>query len=366
MKAKYRILFCYIPIILLMCISLFDMLAARNISSMYQNYVWKQLVWFVLGFGVLFLLRHLKWKTILSYSKFLYYGNVLLLILVLFFGKNVNGARAWFDLYFFSFQPSELMKISLTLYLITIVQNHKGKDFTLLLKILLYTAIPATLTFLQPDTSSLLFFFLIALATILISDISKRYIYSIFAIVAIGLSIFFYLYFAQKDFFLKVFGTSFFYRMDRLLDFKNQSGMQLENALISIGSAGTTGFGIHSVPIYYPEAPTDFIFALTLSVFGLPGGIIALACYFVLDIYFIYLFLQNKKEDQRMFYASFLFLLIFSEIQNIAMNLGLLPIMGIPLTFLSYGGTNLLMTFIFLGMILSIEHQKEKYPVRIF
>lgn len=365
MKTLSRKIFVYLPLVILMIISIFNMYSSRYISEIYHNHMMKQCIWFGLGFLFLFLSRYFSFSKLLSCSPYFYYGCNILLLLVLFLGKSINGARAWFHLGFFSLQPSELMKLALSLYLIYVVSLHKGKDITLILKIILITLIPSLLVFLEPDTGAIIFYVFTAFAVLLSSKVSKKWFAFLISLLFIFATIFFFLYFREKDLFIRIFGTSFFYRMDRIVDFKNQSGMQLEHALISIGSAGLFGHGLTNHPIYFPEAPTDFIVALTISNFGIIGGILILISYLFLDIYFIYLCLKEQWECQ-MFIATFLIIFLFSQMQNILMNVGLLPIMGIPLPFLSYGGTSLLIHFIFLGIILSFIDQKEKYPFRIF
>ena len=155
----------------------------------------------------------------------------------------------------------------------------------------------------------------------------------------------------NPDFLIKVIGTSFFYRIERLITFQNASSYQLENALIAIGSASLWGVGLKKSSLYIPEAPTDFIFAFTISNYGIITGLIVLLSYFLIDIYLINTYFKIKNKKIKLFLFSFLSVFIFQQVINLSMNLGLIPIIGIPLPFLSYGGSTIIIYFIFLGII---------------
>lgn len=368
MKKTYinKIFLFLIPIIVLMIISFLNLKNAALITTAYNSYLNKQIIWYILSFIVVLFIYILNPSFLIRNSLYLYLGNVLLLFLVLFIGKEVNGARAWFDLGIFAFQPSELMKVSLLFYLTKLIGDHSSKRLTwqeeakLLLKIIVIFVIPSILTFLEPDTGAIIMYFMITLVVILFSNIRKRWIVFGLLLVVIFIILFLYLYFKQQDLFINVFGTGFFYRMDRLIDFKNQSGLQLENALIASGSAGIKGHGMGKVALYFPEAPTDFAFALCLSNLGLRGGFITLIAFLVLDVYLIFQIFKIKDNYNKIFLVGFLGMFIYQQFQNIMMNIGLLPIVGITLPFISYGGSSILIYFICLGYISNFLI--KKYP----
>ena len=118
----------FVPIIVLLVISLLNMYKVGIIHSMYKNYFLKQTIWFTLGFIIMGIVILIKPKLLFKYSKYFYLGNIFLLILVLFVGKTINGSRAWFSFGFISFQPSELMKYTLLLYLCEVLSKHKAKN----------------------------------------------------------------------------------------------------------------------------------------------------------------------------------------------------------------------------------------------
>lgn len=363
MKKKMigKILFFWIPFLMLLSISLLLMYHARFITNTYAHHFEKQLLWFSIGFLLLFLFKWIPIKKIFSLSIPIYLINLLFLILVLIIGTNVNGAKAWIDFHYFSFQPSELMKFSLALFLADFCshkkcQNYK-EEFILLLEVFILTIIPSILVFLEPDTGSILFYFCIALA-ILWNKVHKRW-FVIIGLLAISLfGTFFYLFFFQKDLLISFIGTSIFYRVDRLLNLG--SGMQIENALIALGSAPFMRWNLTETGIYIPEAPTDFVFALTSNVFGIIGNLFIIFLFLILDFYLLTFMKKEKDQTKKLFSISFLSIFISSQIISIAMNLGLFPIIGIPLPFVSYGGSSTIVLFLFLSIFFSKNRKGKK------
>lgn len=167
-------------------------------------------------------------------------------------------------------------------------------------------------------------------------------------------------YFLKQELFIELFGTKLFYRLDRLLDWKQGIGLQLENAMASIGSAGLFGHGFNKTPAYFPESGTDFIFAVFASNFGLLGSILLIGLIFIFDLKLILLAKKTTNNISKYVLIGIVGMLVFQQVQNIGMTLGLLPIMGITLPFISYGGSSLLSYMIMLGVILNISIEKNK------
>ena len=349
-NSKYTLI---IPLFIIMLISLLNMQNAKAISILYEHNLIKQIIFFSIGIILVIIISKININTILKYSKYYYYISILLLILVLFFGKNINGSTAWFDFKIFSFQPSELTKLTLALYLSNIASTNKP-DFKLILKVIVITLIPSILVFLEPDTGAIIFYFLIALTILIVAGVKKYWfiILGIIIILLVGTFVLLYLY--NQDLLINLIGTSFFYRVERLITFSTESSYQLENAIIAMGSASIFGSGLNKVSLYIPEAPTDFIFAFNISNFGIISGIIVILCYLLIDIFLINKYLTVKQKQIKLVLISFISIFFFQQFINIGMNLGLLPIIGIPLPFLSYGGSTIIIYFMFLGIILNI------------
>ena len=334
-------------IVLLSIISIVNLYNAKYLNIIYKYYYIKQLIFYILGLIISILLKKLNLKILFKHSKYLYIFNILLLLLVLVYGQNINGSKAWFDFGFFSFQPSELMKYSLCIFLIEESYRNENK-YKNILRLFIYTLIPTVLVFLEPDTGAIIMYLVIYLASLFYS-LKKKKLFYIFCIIGcVILSIFVFLYFKNIDLLIKILGTSIFYRIDRIIDFKDN--YQLENALISIGTSNM--LGRNKPMIYIPESVTDFMFARVVASYGFFSGIILIICYFIILLYIVNSMKTNKNK---IFVFSFFWLFLFQIIQNIFMNIGLLPIMGIPLPFLSYGGSNTIIYFLLLSIILKQE-----------
>ena len=368
---KYKInLKILIPIILLSIISIFTIYSALTYtSSTLGNLALKQGVWYLFGWGLVFILIKLKNEYLYQHTWFLYIFGIVLLLGLLLFGTPINNSKCWFVIPGIgSIQPSEFMKIFIMLTLATMIHNFRKKyknpdikcEFIFILKTLIIILIPSILTFLQPDTGAVLIYLIIYISMMFVSGIRIRWFIFAFALITLLLASILGLYFFQQDIFIKLFGTSFFYRLERIFNWSQGSGLQLENALAAIGSAGFFGHGYNKTPIYFPESSTDFIFAVFASNFGLFGIIILIGIIIFLDINIIRLTNRKIEDKDKYIVAGILGMLIFQQIQNIGMTVGLLPITGITLPFVSYGGSSLLSYMIIVGILLNISVKKER------
>lgn len=318
----------------------------------------KQAFFYLAGIAIIFILLKIRPEKLFKYSFYIYLGNIILLVLVLLFGHEINGTRAWFNIPLIgSFQPSEFMKIGLILFLAKIIDDHKIRnikdEFSLIIKVFFIILIPSVFTFLEPDTGAVLIYFVIAFFMLFVSKIRRRwFLILLFLILLIGSS-FLYLYIYETDLFIKFFGSNMFYRLDRIFDWRNSSGMQLENSIIAIGSSRYLGHGINNILLYFPEGHTDFIFSSFASIYGLVGIIILILTIIWFD--FNLLFTNPKNKMYKYFIIGFCGALIYQQIQNISMTIGLLPITGITLPFISYGGSSLLSYMVILGITMSIK-----------
>ena len=318
----------------------------------------RQSIFYFIGVIIILILMKIKPDKLMKYSFYIYLFNIILLILVLFFGTRINGARAWFSVPLIgTVQPSEFMKIGLILFLAKVIDNHKIKnikdEFILILKVFFITLIPSFFTFLEPDTGAVLIYFIIAFVMLFMSNIRYRWFLLLIIFIAlIGFS-FLYIYIFETDLFINIFGSSMFYRLDRIFDWKNSSGMQLENSIITIGSSGYFGNGISNILLYFPEGHTDFIFSSFASIYGLVGMIILIFSIIWFD--FNLIFTNPKKRVYKYFIIGFVGALIYQQVQNISMTVSLLPITGITLPFISYGGSSLISYMILLGIVISIK-----------
>lgn len=366
MKTNYkRIILFIFPIIILSIISILNLYYAPNLSSIYEGLLKKQIIWYIISIIVFIIILIIKPNFIINNSLYIYLFNVFLLLLVLFIGNKVNGSRAWFKIGLFSFQPSEFMKLSLMLFLTHLISNtsieSKKDNWILILEIIIAFLIPSILTFLEPDTGAVIMYFFITLGALLFSKIDKKYILMLFGIGIALIIVLGGLYYFNKDLFINIFGSSTYYRIERITGFTDGNGMQIQNALTTIGSAKFFNIPKNAFNLYFPEAATDFMFTLIINNFGIFMSIIAIVCYLILDILLIRMIYNSHDERISLLTGSFLLMFLYQQIQNIFMNLGLLPIIGIPLPFLSYGGSSMILFFASIAIIIKLETDKKKY-----
>lgn len=360
-----------VPIILFAIISIVTLYGAKSIlpSSM-DNLMIKQVWWYVAGFIIAYLIMTFGNRSIYRISWALYGIGILSLIGLFFFGVSINDARCWYEIKGLgTFQPSEFMKIILIITNATVISKFNEdfpnpsvrEEFYLLVKIFLIVLVPSILTFMQPDTGVVLIYLLITFVMLFVSGIRYRWFVIFFGIIGIFVALVLGIYFIDQDLFIKIFGTSFFLRVDRLLDWSNQSGYQLENSLSSIGSAGLLGHGYNVNPIYYPEAQTDFIFAVFATHFGFIGSVLLLSLIAFFDIRLIMMAMKTNQLINKYMIAGVVGMLIYQQVQNIGMTFGLLPITGITLPFISYGGSSLLSYMLAMGIIFNISNENMRY-----
>lgn len=331
---KYIIL---IPIIILNIISLFYLYNT--------NYFKKHLLSLVLSYITLFICTKINFKFLLKFINLFYLIAIFLLTLVLFIGREINGAKAWIHIFNFSIQPSEITKIILIIYLAYLCYKKKNIFFLFII-----TIIPSILTFLEPDTGAIIMYIIILVSALKYSNIKKRTIIILSSLITIFIISNIIIYFINKDYLINIYGTKLFYRIDRLVSFKEQNNIQTINSLISIGS--------HNL-IYIPENHNDFIFASIISKYNPIIFIITISSYTEIIIYYIK-YINNRKNISNIMNFIILNMLIFQIFYNIFMNLSLVPIIGIPLPFLSYGGSYLLSLYILIGFTINLNINSNK------
>lgn len=360
-----------VPIFLLSIISILTIYsAATYTSASLGNLALKQAIWYLIGIILVVILLRLNNDFLYEHTWFLYIIGNIILLLLLFFGTPINNSKCWIVIPGIgSVQPSEFMKIFLMLVLATMIHNFRSdyknptnwQEFIFLVKSFIIVLIPSILTFLEPDTGCVLIYLIIYVSMIFASGIRLRWFIGAFISVLLIASGILWLYFFKEEIFISIFGSSIYYRLERIFEWKTGSGLQLENALAAIGSSGWFGHGFNKTPIYFPESSTDFIFAVFASNFGFVGSIILLAIIFYLDLNIILLTKRKTTDTNHYVVAGIIGMLLFQQIQNIGMTVGLLPITGITLPFVSYGGSSLLSYMLIVGILLNISKDKERY-----
>jgi rod shape determining protein RodA len=204
-------------------------------------------------------------------------------------------------------------------------------------------------------------YLILTIVILFVSKFKLRWFYIGAGFFTSFISFILYLYYFNINLFIKLLGNSFFLRIERLINWSSSAGMQLENGMAAIGAAGFSGFGFNKTPIYIPEAQTDFIFSVYASNFGFIGAIILISLIIFFDLEIIRIAGRSKNKTNKSIVCGILGIIIYQQIQNIGMTFGLLPITGITLPFISYGGSSLLSYMIMIGLILNIDSENRQY-----
>lgn len=322
----------------------------------------KQLIWFAIGIVAMVIVMLINYETLVKLSP-IFYGIFIILLIAVLFTNPVNGATSWFDIGSFSFQPSEFAKVIVVLFLafiISKIQSRYVEDInkpSRLLIIFVAVAIPLLLIIKQPDYGTAMAF-CVALALMLFTaGIDKKYI--IGAVVVIVVSIPLVYNFVLPEHAKK--------RIDIFLNPESDprgSGYNIIQSKLAIGAGRLTGMGLlkgnqTQLGYLYPKT-TDFIFSVISEEMGfiISGTIIVL--YVLLITKTIYIAKTAKDIKGSLIASGIAGIFLFHMAENIGMVMGLLPITGVPLLFVSYGGSSLITSYIFIGILLNISGKRQK------
>ncbi len=332
-------------------------------SATHTNYglyfVKRQIFWVVFSLFIMYFLILIDYSIIGVYSQMLYWFFNVMLVATLFLAPIRNGATGWLDFGPLSFQTSEFAKIALCIFLSKKISEFEGKINKLseLMIVIGYAAITMGLIVIEPDMGMTMLCFFMVLGVIFISETNWKQITGLLVLTAGAI----------------VFALNFPiippYMKSRIVDFFNKSdtqngGYQVLQSIIAIGSGKIFGTGfLKSMKVaggFVPEASTDFIFSVVGEEWGLIGAIIVIILFIIL-IYRILRISKNAKNSfGKIFTAGIAALWIFQFFQNIGMTMGIMPVTGVTLPFVSYGGSSLLSNFMALGLILNIGMRKKK------
>jgi len=316
----------------------------------------KQIIWVFISFAVFFIFsfidfRFLK-RTNVLVSIFLFFSFMLFLLFIL--GYVSHGAKSWFNLGFFSVQPADIMKLVLVLVLAKYFSRRhvEIQDIKHIFISGLYVLLPVILVLLQPDFGSAMILLCIWFGMILVSGISKVHL---FLVLLSGMMVFAFLWMFAFAPYQKARISNF---LNPLADIHG-SGYNAFQSTVAVGSGKVLGkglgFGTQSRLKFLPEPQSDFIFAAFSEEWGFIGSITLLMLY-ALVVWRILRFASYGASNFEILFAMGLAILFMSHIFiNIGMNLGLLPVTGIPLPFMSYGGSHLISEFAGLGILMSMR-----------
>lgn len=369
-------------VLLLFATSCLIINSAMSSGQYGTNFLLKQVLYYAMGFILAIILIFISPKTIRKYVWIVYIlGNLSLVGLIVSpessFTPIINGAKSWYRLGPISVQPSEFMKIILILVLANVVYQHNRftynksitRDFNLLFKIFLTSLVPMGLILFQNDLGTTLVLIAIILGVIIVSGVTWRILAPVFiALFAFGASVILLMIY-KPSIIEKVSGiqTYQFGRINSWLDpytYSSGDGYHLTESLKAIGSGQIFGKGLNNGEVYIPENHTDFIFSIIGEEFGFIGTIAVLIIFLMLFFHLIKLATTTSHPFNAIFIIGYLTFVLFHVVQNIGMTIQLLPITGIPLPFISYGGSSLWSLMAGIGIILSIYyHEKDKFAV---
>jgi len=317
----------------------------------------KQLFYSMLSVFVMLFFSFTNYHYLRSYSTKIYFFTLIILVGVLIFGQTIRGTSGWIGLGFFNVQPVEIAKISLVVFLASFI-SQKMMEFMELGRLIVSFALTFIMVFLvirQPDFGSSMVLLLIWAGMIFVSGISKKLIASIFIFASIFSLVG---WFQLAD-----------YQKDRIVSFIDPTrdpqgaGYNVRQSIVAVGSGGIIGKGIghgsQSQLNFLPEKHTDFIFASIAEEMGFFGSTLVIALFGV--IFFRIRRIAKMAPDNFGYLVAvgamaMLFVQVFI---NIGMNMGIVPVTGIPLPFLSYGGSSLVSVFAAIGILNNIYSRRE-------
>ncbi len=334
--------------------------ATRGIDPTAYNtfYLERQTLFVLVGVAVMVATSVIDYQTFRGWSPALYGGSVLALVAVLSpLGSNINGAQAWFELGAFNVQPSEFSKLAVILLLAAFLSRHEG-DLALrhLAVALAIPAIPMVLILRQPDVGTVLIFVAIVMGMLLVGGAQVRHIVviTLLGIMMVGV----------------IVNSSLLedYQRDRLTVFLNpdeageEAGFNQEQAQIAIGNGGLTGRGFgegdQTRSGLVPEQETDFIFTVIGEELGFVGSSLTLLLFSALIWRSWRAARLSRDQYGSLICVGVLTMLMFQMFQSIGMTTGIMPVTGIPLPFISYGGSSSLTSFAAVGLVLNVHMRR--------
>lgn len=355
----------YVAVILLVLIGLLLVFTSSSYYALYEQgdlyfFIKKQAIWAVIGLGFMSFFARVDYNFLRKLTWPLAIGTLGLLVLVLAIGKEINGAKRWLEFGGLSIQPSEIAKYAVVFVLAHVIVKM-GKEIKTISKgIVLPLAIGAAFAVLVLAEKNLSITVVITLVTYFMIMVGGANIRVLIGLIPVG--------------FLAGLGLIVIepYRLERLTTYLNpwadqsDSGYQLVHSLMAIGSGGVTGQGLGNSmqkALYMPEPHNDFIFAILAEEFGLLGCIFVIGLFIFFIISAIKVAMRAKDIYGRLLAIGITLVIAIQAIINIAVVTGSIPVTGVPLPFISTGGTSLLINLVAMGVLLNIAKQGKKSKV---
>lgn len=341
------------------------------IAQLDLTHATQQMAWFGVSLLGMFIVLLPDYHAIEEYHKWIYVIIVVLLVAVYFFGYTAGGAKGWFRIGSSGFQPSEVGKIAMIIVMAHMISKKtQGRDGGIkkvkdLLPILGVFLVPLALIIIQPDWGTAMVYAFIFVSMLFMAKTSLKLIGLMFAAAGVSLPVAWFTILTEKQklrFYMFV-GVKPEGMSDQELKDNTQQATQ---AKIAVGAGQTTGKGLFSLGgesklSSIPEKHTDFIFASTAEAIGFVGVLIIILLYFLLIFRTLYLATKAKDDFGSLIIVGVAAMTLFHIFENIGMNIGVMPITGIPLPFLSYGGSNLLTNMIAFGLVINVSMRRQRW-----
>lgn len=364
MLKKYRVRdYDFKLIIMLIAITVVGILVIGSADRSYQS---KQILGFVMGLFLMVVISLFDYSTFLNFYWIIYIGNLVLLLLVEFFGEKSNNAQRWVSIAGIRFQPSETAKILLILFFAQYIMKHKETISSLktIISMLVLLSPPLLLIYRQPDLSTTIMIALLFCVLLFMGGLSYKIIFGVMAI-AVPLFVIFLTLVLQPDQTLIKD-----YQQTRILawlnpdEYSTSEGYQQDNSKMAIGSGELFGKGLNNNEIssvkngnFISEPQTDFIFAIVGEELGFAGGCLVVGLLFLITLECL-MTARKAKDIAGMLIATGMATVIgFQSFMNIGVATGIVPNTGIPLPFVSYGLTSLVSLYIGMGFVLNVRLQ---------
>lgn len=354
-------------IISVVALTILGILVIGSAQKSVQN---KQIIGLVLGLIVMVIVSLIDYVWVLNLYWMIYAINIVMLVITLIFGTEVNGAKRWINLYFTNFQPSELTKILMVLFFAKFLMNHEEdlNSFRTIITAVLLFAPTALLIVMQPDLSTTISIVLVFCVMMYIAGLSYKFIGTMLAILIPTAVIFISIAVQPNQPFLKD------YQQERILawlepeKYASDQAFQQNNSMMAIGSGQLTGKGLNNNTTtsvkngnYIPEPQTDFIFAIVGEELGFVGCCIVIGLLLLIVIQCILIGIKAQDMAGRIICCGIAAQIAVQSFVNISVATGIFPNTGIPLPFVSYGLTSLVSLFMGIGFVLNVGLQPKKY-----
>ena len=328
-----------------------------------NHYFHRQLIYGIVGIVLMFAISRFDYSRMREWRYGIYGTMIVLILSVSVLGTNTRGAKAWIELPFFNFQPSELGKLLLIVSLsaFMVERMRKVSDVETTSRILLLAIVPAMIVIAQPDLGSGLVYLAIVTAVLFVAGVKWTHfaVLGAVAVAAVGIVLV-----AAPAVGVEVLKP---YQVDRLTAFINptddpaKQGYQLKQSIVGIGAGQKIGRGQEEATQtrlnFIPEHHTDFIFSVVGEMYGFAGAAIILALYALLIWRALRILTMAKNLYGALIVGGITAMFMFQVFENVGMTIGIMPITGVPLPLLSYGGSSVLMTFMAIGVLQSVHAQ---------